>query len=150
MAGIRLTLTLPIIPAMPTAGLTEKIRQEFMHEAGTLILDAIRLYLGEDQIYQLSPEYAKRKPTLKKFRRFPGKSADQPLILSGELYNSLTVIPDGDGFIVEVQEGKAMNGSFDYAEHFEEITLYLEQGLALVEDDLPELLIGIIFQNMNL
>lgn len=127
------------------------IRDRFQSEAGTLVLDAIRNHLGTDSIYQLSPGYAARKPLLPEFRRFPGKSKDQPLILSGEMYHALTVIPDGDGFRVQLEDGQAVSGrGFDYGEWWEEITSFLELGLADVEDHLPEMLADIIVDEMAL
>jgi hypothetical protein len=147
---LKLKLTLPGVPVVAGAGLTQRIRERFQTEAGTLVLDAVRHILGQNYLYHLSPEYARRKPTLKKFRRFPGKSSDQPLILSGEMFNALTVVPDGNGFRVEVQEGEAMSGGFDYAEHWEEVTQFLEKGLDMVEGSLDGLLLDIIFQEMAL
>jgi len=147
---LKLKLTLPTLQAVPGSGLTQRIRERFQSEAGTYLLDAIRHNLGQDYLYRLTPEYAARKQSLKELRRFPGKSPDQPLILSGEMYNALTVIPDGNGFVVQVEDGQATDGGFDYAEHWEEIAHFLEKGLDMVEGHLDEMLCDIIVQEMTL
>lgn len=82
---MHLNLTLPITPPssalfLSGMGLTARIRERLQTEAGTLILDSIRNWLGEERLYRLEPGYAAQKPKLKGFRRFSGKSASQPLI----------------------------------------------------------------------
>lgn len=147
---IQLKITPPAIPFNLGTSIVARVRARFMQEAGTLLLDAIRAHLGQDSIYTLSPEYAQRKPKLAKFRRMPGKSSTQPLILSAEMFNALTVIPDGDGFRVQLEDGQAIDNGFDYGEFWQEIVDYLGLGLADVEAQLPEVLGDIIVQEMGL
>lgn len=125
-----------------------------MQEAGALIVDSVRSILGQSAIYSLSPEYSKRKPRMAGFRRASGKSADQPLILSGSgIYDNLDVIAQGglDGFIVMVSDngGESPDG-FDYAQYFEDLTDYLGKGLDLVEGSLADLMATIIADEMGL
>jgi hypothetical protein len=148
---IKLSVQVSALPIALGTGVVKRVRERFQAEAGTLILDAIRAHLGSSSLYTLSPEYSKAKPKSKKFRRFPGKASDQPIILSGQgIYNALTVIPAGDGFVVQVEDSEGMNKGFDYAEKMEQLTQYLELGLADVENDLDEVLAGIIEQEMLL
>lgn len=146
---IRLKVTLPTVPTIPQAGMTDVIRQRFQNEAGTMILDAVRSLLGTSAIYTLTPEYSSRKSKMKGFRREGGKASDQPLIFSGEgIFDALTVIPNSTGFVVQVDDSQGMRGSYDYAEHFQDVTDYLGKGLDLVEDQLDELLATIIEQEL--
>lgn len=150
---LKLKITPPTVPKVPGgAGLTNRILARFQREASDLIITAIRSHLGQDSLYQLSPGYAERKPKLPQFRRVAGKSSTQPLILGGEgIYDALVVVPYSDGFAVQVDSSKGISPEgFDYAEWFEEITSYLELGLADVEDQLPDLLETIIFDEMQL
>jgi len=147
---LKLKLTLPTVPTLPTAGLTDRIRNRFALEAGQMIILAIREHLGND-IYQLSPGYAARKPSLKEFRRYPGKTADQPLILSGRgIFDALQWRLDGNTLVVDVDETKGDDRGFDVAEYWEEITSYLELGFADVETTLDDHLLDIVFQEMAL
>lgn len=148
---IQLRVTLPALP-VASGNVVGRIRTRFQHEAGTLILDAIRSLLGMSSIYTLSAEYSRKKQKLSKFRRVGGKASDQPLILSAAgIYDALTIIPEGDGFIVQVDDSKGTSDKgFDFAEHWEEITDYLGKGLDLVEDQLDELLASIIEDEMML
>lgn len=147
---IRLNVTLSVPPAA-SGSVIGRIRKRFMYEAGGIILDAIRSLLGTNTLYTLSRDYAARKQRSGKLRRIAGKSADQPLILTATMFDNLTVIPDGDGFIVMVQDGQAVSDKgFDYAEHWEEITDYLGKGLDLVENKLDELMADIIVDEMLL
>lgn len=146
----QMKLKLPTVPTLPTAGMVERIRSRFALEAGQLIINAVRKHLGTNSVYDLSPEYARVKPKSKKFRRFPGKSTNQELILSGEMYNSLVWSMQGSTLSVQVEDGKATDGGYDYAELWEEVTNYLEIGFMDVESDLPDHLLDIIFQEMAL
>jgi len=149
---IQLKITAPAVPFNIGPSIVARVRARFMQEAGALIVDSVRSILGQSSIYSLSPEYAARKPHMKGFRRVAGKSADQPLILSGQgIYDNIDVVADGDGFIVHVDDkaGTSPEG-FDYAQHFEDITDYLGKGLDLVEDKLADLMGDIIVQEMGL
>lgn len=150
IATLRMKLTLPTIPTMPTAGMVERIRQAFARNAGAMIVAAIRSHLGTDALYQLTPAYAARKPSLKGFRRQSGKSSDQPIILTGDIFDHVVWEARGDGLIVHVADSAGMDAVFDVAEHFEQITQYLEKGLDEVEADLPDLLCDIIVAEMLL
>lgn len=146
----QMKVTLPTLPTLPTAGMVERIRSRFAQEAGQIIIAAVRKHLGTNSVYDLSPDYAAVKPKLKKFRRFPGKSANQELILSGEMYNSLVWSLIGNTLSVQVEDGKATDDGYDYAELWEEVTNYLEIGFMDVEDTLDDHLLDIIFQEMAL
>jgi len=149
---ISLKIAIPAVPFNIGPSIVARVRARFMQEAGALIVDSVRSILGQSSIYSLSPEYAARKPRMKGFRRVAGKSADQPLILSGQgIYDNIDVAADGDGFIVHVDDkaGTSPEG-FDYAQHFEDITDYLGKGLDLVESRLADLMSDIIVDEMGL
>jgi len=158
---ISLKIATPAVPFNIGPSIVARVRARFMQEAGALIVDSVRSILGQSSIYSLSPEYAARKPRMKGFRRVAGKSADQPLILSGQgIYDNIDVVADGDGFIVHVDDrvGESPDG-FDYAEYWESGegsksgftgVDYLGKGLDLVEDKLADLMGDIIVQEMGL
>jgi len=149
---IQLKITAPAVPFNIGPSIVARVRARFMQEAGGLIVDSVRSILGQSSIYSLSPQYSARKPRLAGFRRVPSKSADQPLILSGAgIYDNIDVVPDGDGFIVHVDDkaGESPDG-FDYAQHWEDVTDYLGKGLDLVEDKLADLMGDIIVDEMGL
>lgn len=140
-----------------TAGLGQTIAWQnvmprFTSEAGTLVLDAVRALLGTDELYILDTKYAEQKPKRRGYRRMPGKPMDQPLILSGQgIYLALTARRDGDTVIVEVDPSKGVDEhGFDYAAEWEDRVHYLERGLELVEDQLDQILLNIIFEEMAL
>lgn len=150
---IQLKITPPAVPFNIGPSIVARVRARFMQEAGALIVDSVRSILGQSAIYSLSPEYSKRKPRMAGFRRASGKSADQPLILSGSgIYDNLDVIAQGglDGFIVMVSDNGGYDGDFDYAQYWEDATDYLGKGLDLVEGRLADLMADIIVQEMGL
>lgn len=146
---LRLKLTPDTVPASG-AGLTANIRNAFALRAGMLIVDSIKNVLGHDALYKLSAPYEKRKPSLPKFRRYSGKSSGQPIILSGDLYEGLNYRLTGNTLIIDVDPSHGMDGGFDVAEHWEQVTHYLELGYDAVEHLLPDILEDVVFTEMNL
>lgn len=150
-----LTITVTIPPGLIGSSnfrAWQNVMPRFAHDAGQLILDAVRSLLGTSQIYTLSPEYSVRKQKLKQFRRIPGKDPDQPLILSATgIYWGLSARKSGNSLVIDIDPSAGINPrGFDYAEFWEKNTHYLEQGLAMVEPQLADLLTDIIVQEMAL
>jgi hypothetical protein len=81
----------------------EAVLQRFYQQAGGIIKYFIQQQLGHDDLYHLDPEYAKRKLENPFMYRVAGKDADQPLILSGTLYNSFTVTVSQNSVSVGIQ-----------------------------------------------
>src|ERR1019366_3751199 len=134
----------------PKAGFCDTIEAEFYDAAGALIVEKIKSVLGTQGLYNLSKSYALMKPTLPGYRRIPGKAADQPLILTGEMYDALQVRIDSGTLIVEVDDTKAHDPKTgdDYAADWQNKTAFMEKGFALAEPLLPALLEKIIVKNM--
>lgn len=149
-ALLKMTLTPSALAPMPGAGLKARVLKAFAANAGAMIVASVRNQLGQDALYTLSPDYAARKPSLAGFRRQAGKSSDQPIILTGDIWDHIIWTATGDGLTVQVSDSAGMDDGFDVAEHWEEITEYLEKGLADVEGDLPDLLLDIIVAEMAL
>ena len=156
---LKLKLTLPTVPAMPGAGLTKRIRDRFRNEAGQLIVNAIRdAILGFDATLDISDEWGQEKRTARNkrglgFKFVAGKDWKQPLIWTGEgIYDNLEIIPQGgaDGFIVMVSDRAGVDEGFDYAQYWEDATDYLGKGFDLVESQLDQLMLDIVFQEMAL
>ena len=135
----------------PASTFVGDIEAKFYAEAGKLIVKKIQYVLGQAGLYDLDPSYARIKPTLPGYRRVPGKAADQPLIKTAAMYDALSWRIEGDSVVVEVDDSKAHDPKtgFDYAEHWEEVTQYLEKGFALAEPLLPALLEKIIVKEMR-
>ena len=124
--------------------------KRFTAEASPLILASIRSVLGTTEIYELSPTYAARKPTMKGFRRIAGKASTQPLIFSGDMYDALVVVPGNNNFYVEIDRSRINNHNPNYVEIWEERTQFVDKGIELVEDKLEELLMNIVFDELGL
>lgn len=152
MASIQFTLTVAGLAVAAEAGLEARILEKFEAKAGPLIVKAIQGVLGQDWIYKLQPEYAERKQRLREFQRIPGKSAAQPLILSGKgIYEAVEVNLVGDSLIVDVDPERGLSDDgFDYAERWEGKAHFLEVGFALVENQLEEILLDIVVAEMGL
>jgi hypothetical protein len=150
VASLKFTVNLPTVPTMPTAGMTARIMSAFARNAGAMIVASVRNQLGSSSLYQLKPDYAARKPMLKGYRRQAGKSTDQPIILTGDIFDHVVWEATGDGLIVHVAESAGMDDRFDVSEHWEQITDYLGKGFDEVEADLPDVLLDIIFGEMLL
>lgn len=145
-------LSLKVPPLVGTKSDWKRILPRFQREAGNLVVQAIQDVLGSSDIYELKPSYSAKKIAGKvaRLKRISGKAADQPLILTGEMYNALQWRKVGDVLIIEIADGKAIHGDTDYAAMWDEKTQFMEQGLAAVEDQLDELLLNIIFSEMGL
>lgn len=131
------------------------IMRKFAKEGGEIGVKHIRDVLGHDALYQLSETYKRRKlamlsgadagskrritrfKKLKAFskpaKRYSGKDADQPLILTAEgIYEALESKQSGNSILFDVKSGHGVERGFDYAEHWAEQTAFLE---AAAEDD---------------
>lgn len=130
----------------------KNVMPRFQKEAGLLVLEAVRSLIGTNTIFTLSPEYARRKPRMRGFRRIPGKDSDQPLIFSGAgIFFALGATYKGNEITISVYPGAGFSShGFDYAEFHQEQTDYLGKGLALVEDQLDKILLDIIVDEMGL
>lgn len=144
------TIRLTPPPFINRGNVAKKILKRFSAEAGPVIVDAIKSLLGTDALYQLQPNYAANKPKLPQYRAQAGKPADQPLILTGEMFNALDFHLDGDTILVGVTDGKAIaEDGDDYAEKWEQTTEFLEKGFALVEAKVGEILTTICCEEMG-
>lgn len=104
------------------------------------LVEAIKHELGSADIYTLSPRYSRLKmegKTRPRMNVFPGKAPDQPLILTGEMYNAVSSWREGfftAHIGVDEYAGYGKDG-FDYAQYWEQKTNYLEKGLENVDID---------------
>jgi len=131
-----------------------RVLKRFQKEAGELVVSGVKSVLGTTKVYQLNPDYARRKEeglTRPRMKPYPGKDYGQPLILTGEMYEGVEAHLEGDDVVISVNEsaGVAEDGS-DYAEEWEEKAGYLGKGLDTVQDALGELLCLIIVEEMKL
>lgn len=104
------------------------LERRIAEAVGPLLVEGVRGVLGTDELYRLSPEYAKIKPGLPGYRRQAGKDPDQPLILTGDLYDSVESVPIAGGVRVQVAAGAAMSDK-DYAAYWEGEVDYLGRGI---------------------
>ena len=145
---------LKITVKVPKAGMLEgdiatRVMRRFAVEAGPAIVNHIRTIIGTDEMgLILSANYAKRKPRMPEFRRYPGKSTDQPGILSGDMYENIDwELVEGDVIRVQVDAEHGLSpGGFDYAELLESRTGFLENGF----DDLLEPLSVLLLETVML
>jgi len=145
-------LTIPKTDLKP--GDWNRAVKRFQKEAGERVVEAVQSVLGLDSIYALNQPYAQAKEagkTKPRMKHYPGKDFGQPLILTGNLYEGVTSHMEGDTLVVCVDPSHGLDPKgYDYAEELEERTQYLERGFAIVEPDLPDLLLFIIFEEMGL
>lgn len=127
-----------------------RILRRFAADAKSLIVSAVQSTLGHASLYTLTPDYSRRKPKSKDFVRFAGKDPDQPLILSGQMYYSVDVVMSGDNLVLQLTPNATQKRGFDYGAFWEQQTQFLEKGLAIVEDQLAQLLLNIIVSEMGL
>jgi len=131
-------------PDIPSENSPQEILSEFARRGGEAVQEGVRSVLGTEEAYTLSPEYSKRKPSLKRFKRYAGKAFDQPEILSGDMYDHIEVRQEGSSVFVGVAEGHGVSEKgFDYASHQEELSQFLEKGFATVgEERLADILLA--------
>lgn len=133
----------------------------FQRFAGLEIVQAIQAILGTDEVgITLSPEYAAIKPNLPGFKRYPGKSSEQPLILTGDLHDHIVATNETNGVRVQVEDGHGIaEDGFDYAEYFQSGEGsthgfagldYLGRGFDRVEDNFEERLLDVAFAALEL
>ena len=102
------------IEAIPQIGdLYGRVIKRFQVVAGELVVNAVKDVLGKDDLYTLSEEYAKRKPRIKGFKRVAGKDPDQPLILSGDMFENVVASFDGDTMCIQLSEGHGVDEKDD-------------------------------------
>lgn len=133
-----------------SAAVVSRIMDRFQKEAAPLIVSGVQSVLGHSELYQLSPEWSEHKPRDKRFVRFPGTDDDQPLIFTGQMYHSVEVVPSGPNLALRLIPDAAQHAGFDYGARWEEETHFLEAGLAVVVDQLPDILLRIICEEMSL
>lgn len=155
---IRIRFTSLFTPVKVNAYSLNRIERAFELEARKIIIGSIQEVLGNPSLlgYDVSPEYGRRKPGRRGFRRIPGKSATQPLIFDAEkIFDALLVEMHGDTLEVKVDPSKGMDGAFDVAEYWESGegsdggfagTHYLEKGVERCENKLAFVLGEIIFR----
>jgi hypothetical protein len=121
-------------PKFPELGVEERAVMAFYREAGPLVVEALQSLLGTDDAMILQPEYASRKPRLKAYRAYPGKPADQPLILSGDLIGGVEwwMVDDGSLHIGVIAGAGIAEDGYDYASKLERLVHYLEEALRRV------------------
>lgn len=150
---LKITMTLPTL-VHQNGALWKRVLPRFQREAGELIVEAIRKQLGQDSTYQLTEVYSERKvagKTKPRMKRYAGMSADEPLVLSGAMYDGVSAEIEGNTLVVSVRDGAGVSKSgFDYAQEWESEVGFLEAGFREVEDQLPELLESIIVEEMML
>lgn len=102
---------------------------------GELSVEGIRRVLGTSEIYQLDEVYREDKlagRTVPPMKRYEGKAEDQPLILSGAMYDGITSEkPLGQDVItvlVPPDVGIGDDGE-DYVAKWQERTDFFEKGL---------------------
>ena len=146
---IELRLLLPPLSAARNSGL-DGVLSAFYTEAGHLIVSAIQDLLGTDRVYTLDPGYAARKPSLPNYVHVPGKSSHQPLIKTAEMYYAVEWRIDGDKLVVQVADGKGIDKyGYDYAEHWEAVTHFLETALADIEPLLLHMFEAVLVREMG-
>lgn len=119
--------------------------REFYKQAGQLAVKHVRELLGSDELgLTLSPAYAEEKPRRARFTRLPGKTADQPLILSTDMYDAVGYAVSGNGvrigFIPRDESGRFARFSgaevFRYGNIWDERLQFISRG---VEHAMPEI-----------
>jgi hypothetical protein len=134
-------------PALP-----DQVLKRFQEEGGQLVVQKVRSLLGQDQTYRLSEPYASRKiagRTNPKMKRFAGMSPDEPLVLSGGMYDGVEARIVGNSIEVGIADGAGISdGGFDYAEKWEATVHFIEEGVREAEADLAELLGRIVAEQM--
>ena len=128
-----LKVTLPIPTCVPL-DLPELVLAAFAEEAGPVAVEGVHDVLGTGQMHlALTEPYRDRKiqGKVKNLRRFPGKDADQPGILTGNVYEGVDhQMEPGVGFSVGLASGagESENGD-DYGARIEERTHFLDTGV---------------------
>ena len=138
---------------LPTVGrganVENAILREFSTEAAKLVKHALEAVLGTTEAYVLAPSYAEIKPQLPGYNHIPGKSPDQPLILTAAMFNSIEWVQEGTETIVYFNLDDIPD-DFDYTAYWEKVTSFMEKAMSHCEDQLADLLIRIIVQEMQL
>lgn len=84
--------------AIGSDSIVEAMQNFIDNEMGDIVVQTIRGILGTDEMHlTLHPEYSARKLENPFVYHVPGKSADQPGILSGALYNSISFAGNAAG-----------------------------------------------------
>jgi hypothetical protein len=132
-------------------GAPERVLNRFLEEAGKLLVEAAKNLLGTDALYALSESYKLQKPRRKGYVHVPGKSADEPLIFTSNLWDGIVALVQADILVLTIDPGHGISdGGFDYGQEWEQRTEFLEKALAAVEDQLQGLLGTIIVEEMLL
>lgn len=161
---LKMTLRTTGKPLGGGANAVENAVEAFLDKAGDTMVEAVKRGLGQADLYELSDGYRERKlagKTKPAMRRVAGKANDQPLILSGDMYEGVVKRRDGaTGEVVEVASGAGVSESgFDYAEYWEtgegssrgfKGVDFLGKGFDAVEGDLEEMLADEIVRGLNL
>lgn len=135
-----------------------RIRKRIQEAVGDLIIESIQEVLGNaaELGYDVSDDWAIRKSKDPRLKRIPGKSSNQPLILKADIYENLIVEESGDGFIIQVKEGKGVSEKgFDYADYFEKEFQsdglgFMQKGLDRVRHKIPEVVKRIVLEETGL
>lgn len=134
------------VPPLP--GFMDRVKVRFSARCNQILVEAGQAILGTEEIYHLKGKYGAAKQKLPGFRRVPGKPEDQPLIFSGEMYDSLEAFFDGHQVVFRLRPGAAIDEGVDYGAKWEEETEFLEKGADNVLGELADALIEIITEEM--
>lgn len=134
----------------------DRVQRRFVEEAGKLIAESIQYVLGNEAElgYDVSPEYALRKAKDPRLRRVVGKSANQPMILTTDIYENIEFRSENGNLVVDLKEGAGISDrGFDYAGYFDtefqgDGLRFMQKGLDRVKADLPALLNRIISEEL--
>lgn len=128
-----------------------QIMKEFEESLTVEILTYIKDYLGSSRVYQLNPQYAQRKPSLSGYKRYGGRAADQPLILTGAMVDAIKLRRVGEEFTIYVDVASmATPNAAEYVAHWLETTDFLGIPYQEIEDRVQLLFERILVRLMGL